>query len=70
MQFHSQDFRKNYYVLTYLTTLVICLWDLTLQGLGFFWLPMVGGVDLTPPPPLAKISDNDAIRLKLGTLIL
>ena len=43
----------------------ICL---TLQGLSFFWLPMVGGgVDSTP---LAKISDNDAIHLKLGTLIL
>ena len=31
-----------------------------------------GGFESTPPPtlPLAKTSDNDAICLKLGTLIL
>ena len=29
-----------------------------------------GGVQFDPPAPLAKISGNDAIHLKLGTLIL
>ena len=49
--------------------LLTYIFPLTLQGLGFFgylWLGG-GGFDSTP---LAKISDNDAIHLKLGTLIL
>ena len=57
---------------TFLDADLDLLLPLTLQGLGFFWLPMVGGARLDPPPSrtLAKISDNDAIHLKLGTLIL
>ena len=58
---------------TFLDTDLDLLLPLTLQGLGFFWLPMVGGARFDPLPPsktLAEISDTDAIHLKLGTLIL
>ena len=37
---------------------------------GLFLATYGWGSRFDTPTPLAKISDNDAIRLKLGTLIL
>ena len=55
---------------TFLSNFQKLLMTLTLQGLGFFWVPMVGGGGSIRPTPLAKISENDAIHLKLGTFFL
>ena len=39
---------------TFLSNFQKLLMTLTLQGLGFFWVPMVGGGGRFDPPPLLK----------------